>query len=542
VTVTARRLPAPLSPRDTVFLLERQTGIMQLIADGTALPAVLDAVVLALEDLMDDARCSILLLEPGESTLRHGAAPSLPVEYSSAIDGMAIGSGAGSCGTAAYLGIPVVAEDVAVDPRWTDYRDVALPFALRSCWSTPIRGREGIVGTFAVYHQRPHRPDLRERGLVDRFTHLASVAIDHHRLYGELADSEERFRRAFEDNTVGMALTELDGRVIRANRALTALLGRYEPDILGHDLTELIRPADGARDAANFEALATRPDGRSVRLAVAASTVRDAAGVPVRLCLTLLDITQRWEAARERRARERADDARRSAEAASRAKSAFVSALGHELRTPLQAITGFTELLGGLDLSPAQRQQALTHIGGATEHILALVDDVLDLARVEAGSMPLRVQDVDPAALGAEVIDMLRPLADSRAVTMTQQVTAVAVRADPRRLRQVLLNVIGNAIRYNLTDGRVELTGEPAPGGRFLLAVRDTGPGIAQDLMHRLFVPFDRLGADQGPERGVGLGLVLSRSLTEAMDGRLEVTSRVGQGTAVRIELPTGSA
>src|ERR1700761_4805029 len=109
-----------------------------------------------------------------------------------AIDGLTIGPDAGSCGTAAYLGSPVVAEDIALDPRWADFRGLALRHGLRSCWSTPIRGQAGTTGTFAVYHDRAHQPSPRERALVGQFSHLASIALDHASLFGALAESEER--------------------------------------------------------------------------------------------------------------------------------------------------------------------------------------------------------------------------------------------------------------------------------------------------------------------------------------------------------------
>ena len=553
--------PAQLAPQDAAAVVDRQTAIMEMIAGGAALPDVLAAVATAIAERLPGTHCSILLLEAGGTTLHPGAAPTLPPAYSAAVDGIAIGPSSGSCGTAAYLGREVVAEDVALDARWDDYRHLALPHGLRSCWSVPIRGAGGIVGTFAVYHGEPHRPDQRERALVDRFAHLASVAIDHHRLYGALAESEDRFRRAFEDNVVGMALTDLDGRLLKVNRALLGMLGRSELDTLGHGVAALVVPAEDRHGPGDLSALLAdltapaptrpgaegegvhvegwtrRPDGQGVRVAIAASAVRDADGVPVRLGLNIVDVTQRWEAAQERRARERAEVARHAAEEASRAKTAFVSALSHELRTPLQAITGFTELLGSLDLTPGQRRDALAHIDGATRHILSLVDDVLDLARVEAGAMPVRLERVEVAPVVLEVLDLLQPMADERDVVLSGRGGTPPVCADRRRLQQVLLNIVGNAIRYNVRGGTVLVTWR-ADDSAVLLNVSDTGPGIPADRLQRLFVPFERLGADEGAEAGAGLGMGLARGITEAMDGELEVTSVVGAGTTVSLRLP----
>ncbi|WP_300007208.1 ATP-binding protein [Pseudonocardia sp.] len=538
---------------DSLGVLRRQTTVLELIAAGTPLPDVLGAVTASIEELIPDSRCSVLLLDATAGTLHHGAAPTLPVEYSAAIDGLHIAADAGSCGAAAFLDTEVVAEDITSDPRWDRYRTLAVPHGLRACWSSPIRGHTAaasaaVLGTFAVYHDAPHLPTPREQRLVERFTHLASVAIEHARLYGELADSEERFRRAFEDNAVGMALTGLDGRFGRVNRSLQEMLGRSEADLLAADVESLLHPeadagaADplrrlgrGERDSVQFETTLAQPDGTAVRTAVTASVVRAADGNPVYVSMNVLDVTARRASERDRRARRDAELARGVAESASRAKSEFLSALSHEMRTPLQAITGFTELLGTLDLPEDRRSAALGHISGACSHILALVDDVLDIARIEAGALPLTRADIPLDELVREVVDLLAPVADERAITLDHRPTELAVRADRRRLRQVLLNLVANGVRYNRTGGWVRVTVE-ADGPHVAIRVADSGPGIAPDLLDRLFVPFDRLGEQEGP--GTGLGMALARGLAEAMDGALSVHSCPGEGTTMEVRLP----
>jgi PAS domain S-box-containing protein len=535
-------------------LLRRQTSVLELIASGTPLAEVLNCVVLALEELIEGSRCSILLLDKHTATLRHGAAPSLPAAYLACIDGALTGPEEGSCGAAAYLGRPVVAADIRVDARWRRYRALAEPHGMRSCWSSPIQGRTGIVGTFAVYHDRPHRPPPRERRLVDRFTHLASVAIDHAGLFGALAESEDRFRRAFEDNATGMVLAGLDGRMVRVNRALRDMLGRTELQLLGRALDEVAAPADGAagqlerlaRDQAgsvHYEATAWHTDGRTIELAVAASVVSGADGVPVNLSVNLLDITQRRAAERERRARREAEVARAAAEAASRAKSEFVAALNHELRTPLQAITGFTELLLTLDLPPDRRQAALEHIGAATEHVLSMVDDLLDIAKIEASALPILAEPVELCGLVDEVLALLAPLAAEHGVSLRPAVVAGpgAVRADRRRLCQVLINLVTNAVRYNRAGGWVEILARQSGPATVTVAVSDSGRGIPDELLARLFTPFDRLGAESSAEPGAGLGLVVARALAQAMGGTLEIRSAPEAGTTAEISLPAAT-
>ncbi len=216
--------------------------------------------------------------------------------------------------------------------------------------------------------------------------------------------------------------------------------------------------------------------------------------------------------------------------------------LSHELRTPLQSITGFTESLTTLDLSPDRRQRALAGISNAAAHILAIVDDVLDLARVEAGAMPIALEPIDAAAVAAATVELLQPLSSARGIIVECDGPSAVVIADRRRLQQVLLNLVSNALRFSPTGTVVSVRTEVTSGrvaGLARIHVTDQGPGISEDLLARLFVPFDRLGADAGREGGAGLGLVLARRLTEAMGGSLDLASTVGVGTHVTIALET---
>lgn len=539
-----------LSRDDAVDLLARQTEVLGMIVSGNNLRTTLAAILRSLEHLMPGARCSILLFRPDTATLHHGAAPSLPEAYTHAIDGMSIGPSAGSCGTAAYLGSGVIAEDIENDERWDDFRAFALPHQLRSCWSTPIRGRSGITGTFAVYHDAPHRPTDRENLLVDRFTHLASVVIDQSRLIGALTESEEHFRHAFEDNAIGMALVGLDGTLVRVNRALREMLRRSESELLATPLDTLITPVaplpkgqalfedlvTGGQDRVHVSATTRASTGRLIQLSVDAAVVRDSEGRPAHLGVNLLDVTHRRAMDAERRARREAEVARRIAESASRNKSEFVAAMSHDIRTPLQSIVGLTEMLRTKDLTPERRTTALEHIARAASHITELVDDVLDIALIEAGSLPLKLTTVPVDHVVREVLDITGSLAESRQVSMEATRTTVSVRADARRLRQVLLNLVSNAIAYNHPQGSVRI--DVSPGAdQVEIRISNTGQGIPADKLDRLFVPFDRLGAEEQGEPGVGLGLSLALGLTEAMGGSLAVDSEPGSGTTVLVRL-----
>jgi signal transduction histidine kinase/CheY-like chemotaxis protein len=222
------------------------------------------------------------------------------------------------------------------------------------------------------------------------------------------------------------------------------------------------------------------------------------------------------------------------------AKNEFLSRVSHELRTPLNAILGFSELLtfGGLD--DAQHDWA-TMILKAGRHLLGLLDDVLDIARIESGHLHLSVAPIPLGALIAEVQDLLRPMATKAAVHLApvpHLPDDLHVVADRQRLRQVLINLLSNAIKYNHPTGTATVTVEHRPDGRVRVRVIDTGRGIAPASLGKLFIPFERLDAAQAGFEGTGLGLALSRHLMQSMGGTLDVSSQPGKGSTFWFDLP----
>jgi PAS domain S-box-containing protein len=282
------------------------------------------------------------------------------------------------------------------------------------------------------------------------------------------------------------------------------------------------------------------PDGSMHWLVSTGRAVRDASGKAVRMVGLNWDITQR----------KRAEAAQRDAEAAdraSRAKSEFLARMSHELRTPLNAMLGFAQLLehdGGARLDALQRER-LARIRSAGTHLLSLIDEVLDLSAVEAGSLPVALQPIALDEAIEEVRQWLAPLADDGGLTLQVVSSGAWVHADARRLRQVLANLMSNAIKYNRRGGQVSLAArrlvvDGAPGWE--LCVRDTGRGLSAEQQAHLYEPFNRLGAERDGIEGRGIGLMTVHHLVRLMGGRLQVNSRLGEGSEFRVWLTLAAA
>jgi signal transduction histidine kinase/CheY-like chemotaxis protein len=227
------------------------------------------------------------------------------------------------------------------------------------------------------------------------------------------------------------------------------------------------------------------------------------------------------------------------ATAANRSKSAFLSRMSHELRTPLNAVLGFAQLLEIDELSDVQRE-AVGQIAKGGRHLLDLINEVLDISRIETGNLTLSPEAVLAKDVLDESLDLMRPLAAEHHIHLvgdTRVTCNVHVFADRQRLKQILLNMLSNAVKYNRLGGTVAVSCQ-VTSGRMRMRVTDTGPGIAPEHLSRLFEAFERLGAEHTDIEGTGIGLALSRGLAEAMGGSLGVETAVGTGSTFWIELP----
>ncbi|MDH5353152.1 MAG: ATP-binding protein [Gammaproteobacteria bacterium] len=234
-------------------------------------------------------------------------------------------------------------------------------------------------------------------------------------------------------------------------------------------------------------------------------------------------------------------EARIKAEAANQSKSRFLSSMSHELRTPMNAIMGFAQIIGSDPKNPPTESQskAINHILQSGDHLMALLNQILDLAKIESGKIVLSIKKVSLFEIGQECLALVDKQAATSNLRLENNLTIThAIKADRTRFKQILLNLISNAIKYNQPDGSVTLTSKVTADNLVRITVSDTGVGIAQDQYAMLFQPFNRLGKEAGNIEGTGIGLTITRQLVEVMDGRIGFESKPGKGSSFWIELP----
>jgi PAS domain S-box-containing protein len=407
--------------------------------------------------------------------------------------------------------------------------------------------------------EETHALWLRLRTLLDRLQEQEQRARSAQRQLQSVLDAATE---------VAVVATDTSGIVRLFNRGAEKMLGYTSQEVVGvfslsqwHDPDEvavrardlsarLNRQVTGAEvfnivaREANYEVrdwTFVRRNGSRLLVSLAMTALHDEQGNVSGFLGVAVDQSQRQRAADLDLARERA-------EAASQAKSEFLSRVSHELRTPLNAMLGYAQLLmldSDFSLGTEQRER-VARIETAGWHLVRLIDDVLDLSRIESGRMTLTIEPVDVHGVLAEAVRLVSPYAADRALTIKAPVAATApvparspmVMADRTRLSQVLVNLLSNAVKYNVEGGRVDVSFVERDGALLGIKVADTGRGMNDLQLERLFVPFDRLGLESTNIEGTGIGLVISKRLVELMNGSIEVQSAPRVGSNFTVVLP----
>jgi PAS domain S-box-containing protein len=530
--------------RARLLAAERRRGdehkaLLDTISDLSAeleLSRVLQAVL---------ARAVTLLgVTGGEVAIYDVAAEELEVVASERIGRDSIGTrlklGEGAMGTVAQTHEPLIIESYR---DWSGQSAKYADLAVHSVMVAPLLIGKRLVGAIALLHGDPARVFGKEDlQLLNLFAPQAAIAIENARLYTAAQRERQYFETLVLNNPVATVALDADHAIVSCNPAFESLFGYRQADAVGRKLDDLISTEDTHSEAVRYtrEAL-DRPVHGIGRRRRSDGTLVDVEilGVPVivrgeRVGLMGLyhDITELLSA-------------RRDAEQANAAKSQFLASMSHELRTPLNAIIGYSEMLQE-EMSDQGQQQAvvdLDRIRAAGRHLLALINDILDLSKIEAGKMDVNLEEFPVDALIDEVLATAQPLVAKKDnhLDVRREDIAGTMRSDRTKVRQILLNLLSNASKFT-EHGAITLRAEAADG-RLVFSVTDTGIGMTPEQIGRLFEAFAQADASIASRYGgTGLGLAISRRFARLLGGDISVSSTHGRGSTFTVELPRDAA
>ena len=485
---------------------------------------------------------------------------------------------------------PTFSPDCRHDPRWSDRTGV---FSFRALLMVPFIARDEIIGSlFGVWWEQPHALTPRELELADGIGRQLALAVENARLHqasldraAALAESEDRYRRLAEGAKDLIFTKDIEGRFTYLNPRVKEILGYRPEELLGKPTIDCIVPRDhelvmesfrravrGESPFDVYEIEAIRKDGSTVPLEMAASPIYDAEGRFIGRQVIARDLTERRHLEEEVRERKRL-------EGVNRFKSQFLANMSHELRTPMNAVLGFSEILRDRRFGPLSEKQArfVNNILVSGRHLLALIEDILDLAKIEAGKMRLHLEQFEVGSFIEEICGVMQLQADAKQQSIQTQVApgVGACVADRERVHQILLNLLSNAIKFTPDGGQITVTAKRVPGSEFgvpssggttgvaqpgtgnlepgtpksrdcvEISVADTGIGISPDDLQRLFQEFEQLEPSYTKRhQGSGLGLALCQRLVELHGGRILASSEgEGRGSTFTFTIPaTGPA
>ena len=377
------------------------------------------------------------------------------------------------------------------------------------------------------------------------------VEADQKQLAQRLRDYQFYTRSLFESNIDALMTTDPSGIITDVNKQMEALTGCTRDELIGAPFKShftdpekaetSIRLVLSEKKVTNYELTARARDGRETVVSYNATTFYDRDRRLQGVFAAARDVTERNQLERVLQEKNvELESARSVAEKANLAKSEFLSSMSHELRSPLNAILGFAQLMESDSPPPTPAQNKnIAQILRAGWHLLKLIDEILDLAKIESGQVPVSREPVSLAEVMLECQGMIEPQAQERGihVTFPQFDIPYFVQADRTRVKQVLINLLSNAIKYNTKQGTVEVECIERTPGRIRVSIRDTGAGLDPEQLAQLFQPFNRLGQEAGGEEGTGIGLVVAKQLVELMGGVIGVESTVGVGSVFWFEL-----
>jgi len=450
-----------------------------------------------------------------------------------------LGRGEGLPGHAWSSGEPIWIEDVLKYDNFARV-EAAEACGLRGAVAFSATAGNQVRGVLEFFTREPRSADPEVLALLPA---VSAQVANFVATQAALEEHRGRFQAVLDNAPAVVYAKDAQGRYLFVNRRFEQVIeipceevvGQTARDVFGSEVAQKL----SANDARVFESdgqieveeVVPLADGEHTFLSVK-FPLRDATGSAYAVCGISTDVTELKRVQQEL-------DGREELARSNRAKSAFLSRVSHELRTPLNAILGFGQVLEVDSLNDRQRNSVDQILKGG-RHLLELVNDLLEISRIESGELGVSLGLVDLAEVVDDIALLVDPLAAEQGVSIVSRAdpSLPHVLADEQRVKQVVLNLLSNAIKYNRHGGGVDLHVTVPRDDRVAVRITDTGHGIAEEDLERLFSPFDRLGAEQTSVEGTGLGLALSKLMVEAMDGQLTVNSVPGVGSTFTVELP----
>jgi PAS domain S-box-containing protein len=540
-------------PRTSPALSLLNDTILAMIMGQSPLPKILAALCSEIEKQHSLMLCSVLLLDSDGVTLRNGAAPSLPREYTQSIDGAKIGPRVGSCGTALYRKQAVIVSDIATDPLWTDYRDLAVPLGLRACWSTPIPAQNGsMLGTFAIYYREPRTPDAEHLQLIAHAAHLVALAIERDRDKTQLREAEDRYRTLVERLPAITYVAELGagGAWHYVSPQIESILG-FSPEewlsdplnwlnhIHSEDQESAIAAEKRFQDTLELFQAEYRMFARDGRVLwfrdEGVMLQAPAEDNSLLMQGVLYDITEHKRLEEQLRHSQKLE-----------AVGQLAGGVAHDFNNLLMVIQAHNERLRGRLAPSDPAHKDAVEIGRAVTRATALTQQLLAFSRRQV----LQLKALDLNCVLTEVAKMLDRLIPANIeLKVLPALSLNRVKADPGQMEQVILNLAVNARDAMPPGGTLTIATRNAelqetyagsharipPGKYVVLSVSDTGVGIHPDIKAKIFEPFF---TTKKPGKGTGLGLAIVYGVVKQTGGWITTSGELGKGTTFDIYFP----
>ena len=448
--------------------------------------------------------------------------------------------------------VNLIVNDAQNDPRHDKRADKSTGTVTRNLIAIPIVYQDRLIGVMEAINKINGDFNENDLKLLSSFANIAAVALDNVQLYSSLEESEKKYRDIFENAIEGIFQTSPDGKLLTANAAFAKIFGYSSPEEVLREVTNIddkhyvvrdtrqkiqeIIDADGV--VRDFEYDAFKRNGQIISVAVNARAVKNEKNNLLYYEGLLEDITEKKKAAELKIARD-------AAEAATQAKSEFLANMSHEIRTPMNAILGFTELLEGTIKDDEQQKEYLNSISSSGKTLLSLINDILDLSKIEAGKLKIQYKPINARSIFKEIRQIFSQKVEEKGldlcIDLDPELPSLVL--DEVRIRQILFNLVGNAIKFT-HKGYIKVSvkktykGDDRSKVDFIFSVKDTGIGIPEKQQDLIFESFEQQeGQSHAQYGGTGLGLAISRRLAVMMNGEIKLESEQGRGSTFSVHL-----